>query len=218
MVLGIYGYGGLGREIYIIAKKIDALERRWERIIFVDDAEIKETKDPRHAVYSFEEAKERYREDLELVIGVGEPAVRELLYNKVKADGLRVATLIHPGVYIDETTEIGEGVVICEGCTVTCNVRIAENTYVQPHSMIGHDICIGKHCVISANTEIGGANVIGDRVYLGFLSGTKEGITIGSDTICSAGAIVFRSLPDNVIAVGNPARIMKRNEEKRVFK
>ena len=35
---------------------------------------------------------------------------------------------------------------------------------------------------------------------------------------CSAGAIVFRDLPDEVIAVGNPARVMKKNEERRVFR
>ncbi len=215
MVLGIYGYGGLGREVYVIANKISRMEKRWDEIIFIDDAA--ETLDAADAsVYSFLEAKEKFSE-LEIVIGVGEPSVRAILFDKVKNEGIKIATLIHPDVYIDSTTVIGEGTVICEGVTITCDVKLGCNTYIQPHAVIGHDISVGNHSVIGANCQIGGQNHIGERTYMGFLSGTKEGLTIGNDVICSAGAIVFRDLPDAVIAVGNPARIMKKNENKRVF-
>ena len=60
--------------------------------------------------------------------------------------------------------------------------------------------------------------MIGDRVFMGFLSGTKDHISVGNDVIISAGSIVFKDLPDETIVVGNPARIMKKNEDKRVFK
>ena len=131
---------------------------------------------------------------------------------------IKLVSLIHPGIYLDETTSIGEGVVICEGATITSNVTIEDNSYVQAHAVIGHDIQIGKHTIIGSNCQIGGADVIGDRVFMGFLSGTTDHIQIGDDVIISAGAIVFKDLPDEVVAVGNPARIMKKNEQKRVFK
>ena len=160
---------------------------------------------------------ERYLDGLEIIIGVGEPAVREAMYNKVKRNKIPLITLIHPGVYIDETVRLGEGVVICEGVTITSNIVIGENSYIHPHAAIGHDVTIGRHSVIGTNSQVGGSNRIGDRAYMGFLSGTKEGLTVGNDVICSAGAIIFRDMPDGVIAVGNPARIMKRNEGKGVF-
>lgn len=215
MVLGIYGYGGLGREVYIIANKINRIEKHWDEIFFIDDA-VDSMIAPDVNVYSFLKAKEDFPE-LEVVIGVGEPAIRESLFKKVKSENVNMATLIHPGVYIDNTTVIGEGTVICEGVTITCNVKIGCNTYIQPHAVIGHDISVGNHSVIGTSCQIGGLNHIGERTYMGFLSGTKEGLTIGNDVICAAGAIVFRDLPDAVIVVGNPARIMKKNEEKRVF-
>lgn len=215
MVLGIYGYGGLGREVYVIANKINRMEKRWSDIIFVDDAA--ESLDAVGvSVYSFLRAIEEFSE-LEIVIGVGEPAIRAVLFAKVKNENIKIATIIHPGVYIDNTTIIGEGTVICEGVTITCNVKIGCNTYIQPHAVIGHDISVGSHSVIGTSCQIGGLNHIGERTYMGFLSGTKEGLSIGNDVICSAGAIVFKDLPDAVIVVGNPARIMKRNEDKRVF-
>ena len=215
MVLGIYGAGGLGREVYILAKKINNLKHCWDEIVFIDDVnDISEIQGKK--VFKFVDLIKEHL-NLEIVIGVGEPSVRQAMFNKVKEYNNNLATLIHPGIYIDETTTIGEGVIICEGVTITCDVIINDNAYIQPHAVIGHDITIGKHSVIGSNCQIGGRCKIGDRVFMGFLSGIKEDITVGNDVICAAGAIVFRDLQDEVIAVGNPARIMKKNEEKRIF-
>lgn len=218
MLLAIYGAHGLAREVYIIARKINQIHHKWSEYCFIDDInEIAEVNGVK--VYKFSElVEERDKNDIEVVIAVGEPGVRDFMYHKVKDEGLCLATLIHPGVYIDETTVIGEGVVIEEGVTITANVQIGANTYIQPHAVIGHDIEIGQHTVIGSNCQIGGGDQIGDRVFMGFLSGTTDHISIGSDTIISAGAIVFRELPEAVIAVGNPARIMKKNENKKVFR
>lgn len=218
MILGIYGAHGLAQEVHIIAKKINNIEYRWSEIVYIDDInEISELQGRK--VYKFADLLKLYKKDqLEIVIAVGEPKVRELLYQKVKSQKVTLISLIHPHIYIDETVKLGTGVVICEGVTITSNVCIGDNTYIQPHAVIGHDIQIGRHTVIGLNRQIGGADMIGDRVFMGFLSGTKDHICIGDDVIISAGAIVFRDMPNEVVAVGNPARIMKSNNEKKVFK
>lgn len=215
MILGIYGASGLGREVNIIARKINAIEHRWEKIIYVDDNEdITDVLGT--PSYSFRKAQEIFKE-LEVSIAVGEPRIREMLYNKVKESGVGLATLIHPGIYIDESTVIGEGVTICEGTTVTSCVRLEDNVYIQPHGSIGHDIHIGKHSIIGANVQIGGANEIGERVFIGFMAGTLQGLTIGDDVEISAGAIVFRDIEPGLIVMGNPARVIRRNEGRGVF-
>lgn len=215
MVLGIYGASGLGREVYIIAKKINQIENKWSEIVYIDDnEEIKEVQNVK--VYTFDMFQQQF-DNAEITIAVGEPAIREILFNKVKDNHMNLAALIHPGVYIDESTYVGEGTVICEGVTITSNVKIGNNSYIHPHAVIGHDIIIGNHAMIGANCVVGGADVIGDRVYMGLLSGTIQGLKIGNDAIISAGAIVFRNIEDNDIVVGNPARVMKKNENKRVF-
>ncbi len=218
MLLAIYGAHGLAREVYIIARKINQIYHRWNEYCFIDDInEVLVVNGVK--VYKFSELmEERVKNDIEVVIAVGEPGVRDLMYHRVKDAGIHLTTLIHPGVYIDETTRISEGVVIAEGVTITDNVEIGANTYIQPHAVIGHDIKIGKHTVIGSNCQIGGENNIGDRVFMGFLSGTTDHISIGNDSIIAAGAIVFKELPQEVIAVGNPARIVKKNIEKKVFK
>ena len=52
--------------------------------------------------------------------------------------------------------------------------------------------------------------VIGDNVWLGGGAIVLPGVTIGDNTVVGAGAVVSRDLPSDVVAVGNPARIIDR--------
>jgi maltose O-acetyltransferase len=50
---------------------------------------------------------------------------------------------------------------------------------------------------------------IGDNVWLGGGAIVLPGVTIGADTVVGAGAVVTKDLPSGVLAVGNPARIIR---------
>jgi maltose O-acetyltransferase len=50
---------------------------------------------------------------------------------------------------------------------------------------------------------------IGDNVWLGGGVSVCPGVTIGENTVVGAGAVVTRDLPANVVAVGNPARVIR---------
>jgi maltose O-acetyltransferase len=52
--------------------------------------------------------------------------------------------------------------------------------------------------------------VIGDNVWLGGGVIVCPGVTIGSDTVVGAGSVVTRDLPSGVVAVGSPARVLRR--------
>lgn len=51
---------------------------------------------------------------------------------------------------------------------------------------------------------------IGDNVWLGGGVIVLPGVTIGPNTVVGAGSVVVRNLPPNVVAVGNPARIVRQ--------
>ncbi len=51
--------------------------------------------------------------------------------------------------------------------------------------------------------------VIGDNTWLGGNVTVLPGVTIGSNTVVGAGSVVTHDLPDNVVAVGNPARVLR---------
>ncbi len=50
---------------------------------------------------------------------------------------------------------------------------------------------------------------IGDNVWLGGGAIVLPGVTIGENTVVGAGSVVTRDLPPNVVAVGNPARVIR---------
>jgi maltose O-acetyltransferase len=55
---------------------------------------------------------------------------------------------------------------------------------------------------------------IGDNVWLGGGAIVCPGVTIGDDTVVGAGAVVTRDLPAGVVAVGNPARVLRNIDER----
>jgi maltose O-acetyltransferase len=51
--------------------------------------------------------------------------------------------------------------------------------------------------------------MVGDNVWLGGGAIILPGVTIGENTVVGAGTVVTRDLPPNVVAVGNPARVIR---------
>ena len=216
MILGIYGSGGLGREVLELSKIINK-NNRWVNIVFIDD--VNKGKCNGIERYSFVEFIDKFDpEDTEVIIGIGEPALREVLYEKVIENNFSLATLIHPDVVIPEDSTIGKGAVVNLGNYISCNVIIEDNTFLQQYVVIGHDAVVKKHSVISAFVSIAGHCAIGKSTYIGMHVPVKETITIGDNVIVGMGASVLRDIPNDVIALGNPARAMSKNERKRVFK
>jgi len=217
MVLGIYGAGGLGREVLMLAKQINEVEKRWDRFVFVDDADGFYTVKGKQ-VATFDEVRSKYdSKGIELVLAVGEPRDRRLLRERVYRSGFSLAVLVHPSVSISDDTKLGAGTIICFNCFVSCNVKIGENVLIQPCASIGHDNKIGNDTIISTYVCIAAGCVIGNESYIGLQVPVKEKIRIGSQTIVGMGSVVMRDIPDKVIAMGNPARAMKENINHKVF-
>jgi sugar O-acyltransferase (sialic acid O-acetyltransferase NeuD family) len=215
MILGILGAGGLARELLELAKIINSKEKRWEDFVFID---VKSGDDVNGVkVFSYEEALEKFRGELEATVGIGEPAIRERVFGELERDGIEVATLIHPDVHIPNTTTVGKGVVVQMGTFVSCNVTIEDYVIIQPHANIGHDDVLKKGCSICGFCNLGGNVTTGEYAYLGLSACVKQGLSVGVDSIVGMGAVVCESVPDEVVVVGNPARPMKKRENCRLF-
>lgn len=218
MLLGIYGAGGLAREVYETIRLTPDAKDSWSDILFIDDYDYNRTLRG-HKVLSFQQAAELYTPDsLEFLTAVGEPFGREAIYKRLKAHGYHLSTLVHPSVTIPDTAALEEGTIVGAFSFLSCDVSIGANTYIQNHVSIGHDTAVGSHCVLSAGNFISGHCKIGSCTYIGMSVPVKEKIQIGSGSIIGMGSVIARDIPDGVIAMGNPARAMKHNTEKRVFK
>ncbi|XFA99092.1 NeuD/PglB/VioB family sugar acetyltransferase [Candidatus Izemoplasma sp. B36] len=222
MILGIYGAGGLGNELYELAEDVNIVCNNWNDIIFIDDSYNNLDKFKKIMTFNklskFLNKNNLNSDDIEFVIGVGEPLVRKKLYNRIKENGYKLTSLVHPKSRLSKNSNIGAGVIVGFGSYISCNVTIKENTLIMPLTSIGHDTNIGSNSVISSYVSVGGNSVIGSQTFMGMGVQVIQNSNIGSNSIVSIGSVVTRDIDNDVIALGNPARAIRRNEKNRVFK
>lgn len=113
------------------------------------------------------------------------------------------------------------GVRIIFSADVPPQMQIGSGT-VFPHDALGcvfhPEVKIGKNCKILHGVTMGGRAghkglpIIGNNVVVGTHAQIIGNVRIGNNSIVGAGALVTHDVPDNMIVVGNPARILKTNK------
>ena len=218
MKLFIYCAGGFGRESVDLANRINLVDNRWSEISFIDDDVSLGNSAYGKALFTLEQVlSDNSPGSFEVSISNGEPYIRKVIYSKLKKNNIKLATLIDKSAIISDTAKIGEGVTIPAFCFVSSSADISSNVTLNASTLIGHDVIIGENSVISSAVNIAGNCSIGAETYIGMGVQVKQGITIGSGVIIGMGAIVHNDISDGLVALGNPARAMKRNIDQRVF-
>ena len=110
-------------------------------------------------------------------------------------------------IYVGDYTMFGPNVVVATaGHPLLPVLREAGYQYNAP-------VHIGKNCWIGAGAVIVPGITIGDNVWIGGNVMVCPGVTIGNNVVIGAGSIVTKDIPDNVIAVGNPCRVLREITE-----
>jgi sugar O-acyltransferase (sialic acid O-acetyltransferase NeuD family) len=214
-MISIYGAGGTGKEVLDIISSMGLADQK--NIAFVVDGEDFLPNIGSLVVRGFNELVQNFPRS-KIVIAVGEPEIRKLLSEKCNLHGFQFFDSINAASYISPSAVVGKGSIFYPGSIISHDTKIGQNVMIQFNSVIGHDIEIGNNSVISSNVTIGGGGKIGDGVFIGMGSVIKEGISIGNESIIGMGSVVYNDIPDRVIALGNPARVMRNNQDKKVFK
>ena len=209
--LFVYGKGGFGKEVLDIANRMAT----FNEIYFIDDFDF-DNKTTFNLSYVFENLINKG--DCYFTIAIGDVNLRNRVIANVISAGGSFATLIDPTAVISPTAQIKEGVIICQLAFVGPDAVIDSYCIVNTAAVIGHDIKISEYCVISPSVNIGGQSEIGKNVYLGMGSIVKEGLKIGENAVLGMGSVLHSDLPGFMLAMGNPARpIRKIDEDFRIF-
>lgn len=99
-----------------------------------------------------------------------------------------------------------------------CDVNIGNNAFFAPRVCIftaSHPIDAD---VRNELLEFGKPVTIGNSVWIGGNTVINPGVTIGNNVVIGSGSVVTKDIPDNVIAVGNPCRVLRKiTEEDKVY-
>jgi len=131
------------------------------------------------------------------------------LFNMAREIGYNFPIIISPEAIVDKSVRIDEGTVIMLGCIINIDSFIGKNCIVNTGAIIEHDCKIGNHCHIAPGVHISGEANIGELSFLGIGATIIQGIKIGKNVTIGAGSVVIKNILDNVIAVGNPVKIIK---------
>ena len=105
-------------------------------------------------------------------------------------------------------------------CDYGYNIEIGDNFFANVNLVIldGAKVRIGNNAFIAPNVGIYTAGhpfdvTIGDNVWIGAQACILPGVTIGDNTVIAGGSVVTKDIPANVIAAGNPCRVIREITE-----
>jgi len=112
-------------------------------------------------------------------------------------------------VIVANDVVIGDGNVINAGTIISNNVKIGNGCFFASNVIIEHDSVMEDFSSVSNGSITGGYCTIKTLACVTLGCILFDRITIGQNTVIGSGAIVTKSIPENVVAYGSPARIIK---------
>lgn len=144
-----------------------------------------------------------------VVVGIGNNATRAQVYERLSAQGEQFATVVHPRATLAQSATVGPGTVVFAGVVINTGAVIGPNVIINTGTTIDHHARIAAHVHLAPGVHLGGTVTLGQGVFLGVGANVTPNCIIGAWTTVGAGATVIRDLPERVVAVGVPARIIK---------
>lgn len=144
--------------------------------------------------------------DVEVVVGIGTPAVRAAVVDRLDAAGVPLATIVHPSAVVGPRVSLGTGTIVCPGAMLSCDVTVGRAAIVNYGAMVGHDGVLGDGCFVAPGVHLAGNVTIGPRADIGIGASVIQGVAIGADAVVGAGAVVIRDVAAGATVVGVPAR------------
>ncbi len=141
-----------------------------------------------------------------------ELAKRQEIMNKIFAE-------VGENCYIEPPLQANWGIHTHLGNNVYANFNLTlvddTHVYIGDYVMIGPNVTIataGHPIEPSLRNKVAQFNIpvtISNNVWIGANSVVLPGVTIGENTVIGAGSVVTKDIPANVVAVGNPCRVVR---------
>lgn len=153
------------------------------------------------------------------VISIGDNWSRYFVYEQIKklAPDLEFVNAIHPSVIIGNNVILGGGIVAMAGVIFNPRAIIGDFTFFATGAQIEHDCIIEDFASVSAGSITGGYVRVGKHsaITLGVI--IMDRLEVGENTVVGSGSLVTKSLPSNVLAYGNPAKVVRERAKGEKF-
>lgn len=153
------------------------------------------------------------RDKVPLICGVYKPGVKRTVIAFFRDEfGVveeRYTRLIHPSAELASSTRLGRGVYLGPKTIVAPYTTIGNFVSLNRAVTIGHHTTLADFVTINPAANVAGRCSIGEGVTLGMGCNVVDGVSIGARSVIGAGSVVTGNIPEGVLALGVPARIVR---------
>jgi acetyltransferase-like isoleucine patch superfamily enzyme len=164
-----------------------------------------------YEVIHFNEIKIRPLENF--VLGSSKPGTKEFLLRfyqeQWNINEEEFTSLVHHSSVIASTVKMAAGChvqplsVIAPYSTIGFGVNISRSCSIGHHAHVGDFCTIQPGAIVAGDTDIGKSSIIGPGATV------FSGVRIGTNSVIGGGSVVPKNIPDNVLAFGNPCKIIR---------
>jgi sugar O-acyltransferase (sialic acid O-acetyltransferase NeuD family) len=155
-------------------------------------------------------ARETARRPLDVALGIGDNFARRLVAERVVRSNAVLITVVHPSATISPSATLSSGTVVMPHAVVNAGAVIGTGAIINTAAIVEHDCIVGNYAHLSPKATIGGHVRIDDLTWLGIGSSVIPNTKVGKGSIIGAGATVITDIDEWVVAVGTPARPLKK--------
>lgn len=211
--VAIWGTGGFAREVLQIVEDARADGERLEFVGFLDGNPNAHGSEVHGYPVLGDGTWLARNRGVSVAIGVGNPVFKRRIANDIEASGHeRYATLRHPRAWVGRQVELGPGSILCAGVMVTTDITLGRHVILNLNTTVGHDAILEDFVTVAPGVQISGNVRVGSGTDVGTGASIIQGVALGAWSIVGAGSVVVSELPDNVTAVGVPAKVIKTRD------
>jgi sugar O-acyltransferase (sialic acid O-acetyltransferase NeuD family) len=211
----VIGAGGGAPETIEIVHAINAVHHRWDLVGVLDDrAELYGNEIGGLPVIGSVDTATRYG-DADFVICTGSQYdyfSRKRIVRRLGLPPQRYPTLVHPAASLPRSATLGPGCVVFAGVVLTASVKVGSHVFILPGVVLTHDNVVEDYVTLGIGARCGGRVVLREGAYIGLGAMIREEREVGRWSLVAAGAMVEKDVGNGVLAIGSPARPLRKVE------
>lgn len=142
-------------------------------------------------------------------IGGAQGRDRLAVHEYFRTHAVRVEAIVHPQASVCLTASLGAGTQVLAQAVVAADACLGEACIINHRAAADHECVLGDGVHLAPGVTLCGCVTLGNNVMIGAGAVVLPRVVIGENTVVGAGAVVTRDMPEGVVVVGNPARIVR---------
>ena len=143
--------------------------------------------------------------------GVNAWRKRKALGEQLQQAMFDMPCIVHKDSMVSKSSQMSDGVYVGPLAIVNAASKIGEQCILNSGCIVEHDCVVEPYAHIAPGAVLCGGVKIGFGSHVGAGSVIREGISVGANSVVGAGSVVTKNIPDNVVAYGNPCKVIKTN-------